>query len=54
VTTASNGQEALDKIDLGAPDLIISETHMPDGDGFELCRRIKYGRPLVATSRSSS
>lgn len=41
VTPASSVQDALDKLELHAPDLIISETAFPDGDGFELRRRVR-------------
>ncbi|HEY5938191.1 MAG TPA: DUF4388 domain-containing protein [Kofleriaceae bacterium] len=41
VTTAISVQDALDKLELDAPDLIISETTFPDGDGFELRRRVR-------------
>ncbi|HEU0030937.1 MAG TPA: DUF4388 domain-containing protein [Kofleriaceae bacterium] len=41
VTTAVSVQDALDKLELDAPDLIISETTFPDGDGFELRRRVR-------------
>ena len=41
VTTAANGQEALGKLDLARPALILSDTHMPGMDGYELCRRLK-------------
>lgn len=41
VTPASSVQDALDKLELHAPDLIISETTFPDGDGFELRRRVR-------------
>jgi len=42
VTTAVSLQDALDKLELDAPDLIISETTFPDdGDGFELRRRVR-------------
>ncbi|MEO8704790.1 MAG: DUF4388 domain-containing protein [Kofleriaceae bacterium] len=44
VTTAVSVQDALDKLELDAPELIISETTFPDGDGFELRRRVR-GRP---------
>ncbi len=41
VTTAVSVLDALDKLELHAPDLIISETTFPDGDGFELRRRVR-------------
>lgn len=41
VTAATSVQDALDKLELHAPDLIISETTFPDGDGFELRRRVR-------------
>lgn len=36
VQVASNGQEALDLVDLHLPDLIVSDIMMPDMDGFML------------------
>ena len=41
VTAATSGQDALGKLELHAPDLIISETAFPDGDGFDLRRRVR-------------
>src|SRR5512147_2779762 len=41
VTTAVNGRDALDKCEISPPDLILSDTKMPEMDGFELCRRLK-------------
>jgi CheY-like chemotaxis protein len=41
VTAATSGQDALGKLELHAPDLIISETTFPEGDGFELRRRVR-------------
>src|ERR1700704_4301279 len=41
VTAALSVQDALDKLELNAPDLIISEIAFPDGDGFELRRRVR-------------
>ena len=56
---ASNGEEALKKIQKIVPDLIISDIMMPGIDGIELCRRVKSDRtichiPLILlTARSS-
>src|SRR5688572_8349962 len=41
VTTAVSVQDAIDKLELGTPDLIISETTFQDSDGFELPRRVR-------------
>ena len=40
VIEAANGTETLARMD-EAPDLIILDVHLPDIDGFEVCRRIK-------------
>ncbi len=41
VTTAVHGRDALERCEAGPPDLILSDTKMPEMDGFELCRRLK-------------
>ena len=41
VTTADNGRDALNKVETAQPDLIISDTEMPEMDGFELCKQLK-------------
>ncbi|MBI3070871.1 MAG: DUF4388 domain-containing protein [Deltaproteobacteria bacterium] len=41
VTTATSGREALEKVATSNPDVIISETKLPEVDGFEFCRRVK-------------
>lgn len=41
VEEASNGEEALEKIQHRPPDLVITDYVMPDIDGEELCRQIK-------------
>lgn len=41
VLTASNGLEALEKVEKQSPDIVLLDVMMPGMDGFEVCRRIK-------------
>src|SRR5687767_3759741 len=41
VLTARDGQEALDIALVERPDLLITDYHMPQLSGLELCRRLK-------------
>ena len=41
VTTALDGEAALEKMTLLRPDIVLSDVMMPGMDGNELCRRIK-------------
>ena len=41
VLTAADGQEALDLALQEHPDLLITDYHMPQLSGLELCRRLK-------------
>jgi len=41
VTTAIHGKDALDKVQISPPDLVLAETRMAEMDGFELCRMLK-------------
>jgi len=42
-----SGAQALEKIHLGTPDLVLLDVRMPGMDGFEVCRRLK-AEPAVA------
>jgi CheY-like chemotaxis protein len=41
VTTALSGEDAFSKVELSTPDLIISETRMPELDGLTFVRRLR-------------
>jgi two-component system alkaline phosphatase synthesis response regulator PhoP len=41
VLTAQDGQEALELAQLEKPDLVITDYHMPQLSGLELCQRLK-------------
>lgn len=41
VTTAVDGRDALAKVQISAPDLVLSDTRLGEMDGFELCRQLK-------------
>lgn len=41
VITATNGREALEKIEAESPDVILLDIMMPDMSGYEVCRHIR-------------
>jgi serine/threonine-protein kinase len=41
VRSAADGAEALEQLELGIPDLIVSDVMMPRVDGYELCAAVK-------------
>ena len=48
VTTASDGADALAKLEYATPDLILSDTRLPGIDGYEMVRKLK-SRPEHAS-----
>lgn len=58
IVVASDGEEALEKLKLNIPDMVLSDVVMRRMDGFELCRNIKessdYGYlPIVLLTAKS-
>lgn len=59
VTTAENGQDALESIFIDMPDLIVLDQAMPVMDGFEVLRELKRNPataeiPVVMLTANSS
>src|SRR3954464_2078061 len=59
VTTAKDGTDALGKIELSTPDLILTDTRLPNLDGYGLVRRLKErmdwaGIPVVFLTSQKS
>jgi len=47
VSTAANGDEALDSLADREVDVVLLDVKMPGRDGIEICREIKRSHPLV-------
>jgi two-component system OmpR family response regulator len=47
VVTAASGAEALHAVAASRPDLVLLDVMMPDGDGFEVVRRLRLSGPPV-------
>ena len=53
VSTAQDGLDALEQLELQTPDLIISDLHMPRMSGVELLKVVRHRFPTVATIATS-
>ena len=47
VVTAASGAEALRAVAASRPDLVLLDVMIPDGDGFEVVRRMRSSGPSV-------
>ena len=50
---AVNGRDALDRFESSRPDLLVLDILMPEMDGTEVCRRIRYRGPVKGSSDRS-
>lgn len=41
ILTAKNGEDGIKKANKERPDLVITDTMLPDINGFEICRQLK-------------
>lgn len=44
---AANGKDALERMELDVPDVVITDLHMPEMNGLELVEAVKTDYPLV-------
>ncbi len=47
VVATSDGSSALERLPEVAPDLVIADVHMPQTDGYEVCRQTKQNHPGI-------
>jgi DNA-binding NarL/FixJ family response regulator len=47
VGTAANGRDAMERIDMLVPDVVLLDLHLPDDDGATVARRIRTRHPDV-------
>jgi two-component system phosphate regulon response regulator PhoB len=48
VTTAESGREALEKVSMFKPDLILLDLMLPEISGLDICKRIKQNRETAS------
>ena len=47
---AANAQDAFDTIDEFAPDIVLLDVQLPDGNGFDICRKLRnrgFDKPIL-------
>jgi len=49
VAQAANVAEALSRVTAEPPDLVLLDVQLPDGSGYDLCRRLHHGVGLTAS-----
>ncbi len=59
VSSAADGQKALDLLEKEIPDLILLDLRLPVIDGYEVCRRVKKEKkwkniPIIMLTASSA
>lgn len=47
VGTAATGREAMERIDMVVPDVVLLDLHLPDGDGVTVAGRVRARHPDV-------
>lgn len=55
VLAATGGQQGLERLEAGRPDIVLLDVNLPELDGFEVCRRIRLSSQapiIMLTARS--
>jgi signal transduction histidine kinase len=54
ISEAALAQTAIELVETDAPDLVLLDVRLPDGNGVEVCRRVKAAFPQVTVLQTSS
>jgi signal transduction histidine kinase len=54
VSEAALAQTAIDLVEMETPDLMLLDVRLPDGNGVDVCRRIKAAFPQITVLQTSS
>jgi DNA-binding response OmpR family regulator len=54
VSEAALAQTAVELVETATPDLVLLDVRLPDGNGVEVCRRVKAAFPEVTVLQTSS